>query len=150
MKKRLQALRNEDGLTLVELLAVIVILAIVSVIAFVMISQVIENSKKDAHVANALQLINSAKLYEANGLFKDEAEATLKQIQDAGFVGDIIDPWGKTKVADLTGNKVVRDAAYGYKVILSPIDNAKAKCAIKSATEVNLATDARDACDKSY
>src|SRR5690625_2472633 len=66
VKKWMKRLKNERGLTLVELLAVIVILAIIGTIAFVMIGNIIENSKKDAHIANAQQLIAAAKLYDAD------------------------------------------------------------------------------------
>src|SRR5690625_1727152 len=66
VKKWMKRLKNERGRTLVELLAVIVILDIIGTIAFVMIGNIIENSKKDAHIANAQQLIAAAKLYDAD------------------------------------------------------------------------------------
>lgn len=68
MKKSHKNIRKDQrGLTLVELLAVVVILAIVAAIAFVLIGNVIENSRKDAHIANAQQAIAAAKLAEASG-----------------------------------------------------------------------------------
>src|SRR5690625_4166152 len=88
VKKWMKRLKNERGLTLVELLAVIVILAIIGTIAFVMIGNIIENSKKDAHIANAQQLIAAAKLYEAE---------TGEEIGESGVssddeLEDFIDP----------------------------------------------------------
>ena len=59
MKKRL---KNQKGLTLIELLAVIVILGIIAAIAVPSISGIIEKSKNDAAIAEAIQIINSAKL----------------------------------------------------------------------------------------
>ncbi|WP_214787854.1 prepilin-type N-terminal cleavage/methylation domain-containing protein [Exiguobacterium sp. s21] len=59
-------LKDERGLTLVELLVVVVILGIIAAIAVVAIGGIIENSKKDAMVADAKQMVSSAKLYTAS------------------------------------------------------------------------------------
>ncbi|WLR50085.1 type II secretion system protein [Bacillus tianshenii] len=66
MLKRLS--RNEKGLTLIELLAVIVILGIIAAIAVPSIGNIIENSKKDAHIANAEQLVSAARLAMASDM----------------------------------------------------------------------------------
>ena len=55
-------LKNQKGLTLVELLAVIVILGIIAAIAVPAIANIIDNSRKDAHVANAEALYDAARL----------------------------------------------------------------------------------------
>ncbi|RHW40166.1 type II secretion system protein [Lysinibacillus yapensis] len=60
MKKRI---KNEKGLTLIELLAVIVILAIVSAIAIPAIGNIIDNSRYNAVKADAINVINAAQLY---------------------------------------------------------------------------------------
>ena len=59
-------LKDQRGLTLVELLAVIVILGIISAIAVPSIGNVVGNSKDKAKVAEGLQIIDAAKLYVAN------------------------------------------------------------------------------------
>lgn len=96
MKKTMQRLKNERGLTLVELLAVIVILAIVAVIAFVFIGGIIDNSKKDAHIANAQQIISAAKLHEATGGFSgSDTEMAVSELIEEQYLEAIIEPWTK-------------------------------------------------------
>src|SRR5690625_1654727 len=150
MKKWLKKLKKDErGLTLVELLAVVVILAIVAAIAFVLIGNVIDNSKKDAHVANAQQLIASAKLYEASGGEKDlTTGVSAKALQEAELLGVLIDPWEKEEYAGLvdedatTGNGTVSKNDSGvYSVILDGGD-----CSI-STNEVDLIEKGRDICD---
>ncbi len=64
MLKRI--MKNKGGFTLVELLAVIVILAIIAAIAVPSVAHVINNTKKDAKVAEAIQIVDAAKLYVAS------------------------------------------------------------------------------------
>lgn len=59
LKKRL----NQKGLTLVELLAVVVILGIIAAIAVPAIGGIIDNTKVSAHEANETMVQNAAKLY---------------------------------------------------------------------------------------
>lgn len=66
---------DEEGMTLVELLATIVILAIISAIGVVAIGGVIQKSKEDAGVSNVQQALNAAELYATNN--KDDVEFDL-------------------------------------------------------------------------
>lgn len=121
VKKRLK--KDERGLTLVELLAVVVILAIVAAIAFVIIGNVIANSKKDAHIANAQQIISSVKLAESSG---DVTESQLTST--GGFdvisndgpkldtIGEVLDPWDKEIYDSVT---VFKDGGT-YRITMSP------------------------------
>ncbi|WP_339174838.1 prepilin-type N-terminal cleavage/methylation domain-containing protein [Solibacillus sp. FSL R5-0691] len=59
LKKRI---KNEKGLSLVELLAVIVILAIVAAIAIPAIGNIINNSRDKAEISDAINIIAGGKL----------------------------------------------------------------------------------------
>ena len=60
-------IKNEKGLSLVELLAVIVILAIIAAIAIPAIGNIIANSRVKSEISDAVQILNAAKLYELDG-----------------------------------------------------------------------------------
>ena len=60
LKKRI---KNEKGLSLVELLAVIVILGIVAAIAIPAIGNIIENSRTKAAKADVANIVSAANIY---------------------------------------------------------------------------------------
>lgn len=83
-KKIRKQLKNEKGLTLVELLAVIVILGIIAAIAVPAIGNIIENSRAKALVSDTVNVMNAANMY-----FVDEAEettVTIKALKDAKYL----------------------------------------------------------------
>ncbi|MFD2446227.1 type II secretion system protein [Bacillus sp. CGMCC 1.16607] len=91
IKKRL---KDQRGLTLVELLAVIVILGIIAGIAVPNIGGIIDNSKKDAHVANAQQMVSAARLAVASNetLQTGIAYLPLAYLEGQNFLETVEDP----------------------------------------------------------
>ncbi|MFP7299841.1 prepilin-type N-terminal cleavage/methylation domain-containing protein [Neobacillus niacini] len=92
-------MKDQRGLTLIELLAVIVILAIIAAIAIPSIMGLIDNSKKDAHVANAQQMINSAKMAitadrSLQPLPSQKIVINLEYLEEKGYLEEIKDPDG--------------------------------------------------------
>ncbi|MFC4356008.1 type II secretion system protein [Chryseomicrobium palamuruense] len=67
MKKLLKKRLNQKGLTLIELLAVIVILAIVAAIAVPAIGNLISESRDKAILAEASNILSGAKIAKTSG-----------------------------------------------------------------------------------
>lgn len=112
MKKMKQIMKDEEGLTLVELLAVVVIMAIIAGIAAVSISKVIQRTREDAQVSNVQQMFASANLYdiqEENGIgFNNKGElgeTTLEDLKKAGSIKTVEFLADKTKASDIKFEK---------------------------------------------
>ncbi|KMY54909.1 hypothetical protein AC623_14000 [Bacillus sp. FJAT-27231] len=120
-----QRLKDQKGLTLIELLAVVVILAIISAIAIPAIGGLIDNTKKDAHVANAQQMISSAKTWVAGNANEaidatNGQKLTLQKMMDDGLIDPIDDPDKGTY--DATASYVLikkSGKTYSYEVKLT-------------------------------
>ncbi|WP_438448156.1 prepilin-type N-terminal cleavage/methylation domain-containing protein [Gorillibacterium sp. sgz5001074] len=107
--------KDEKGMTLIELLAVIVILAIIAAIAIPSISAIIRNSERSSQRANAHTVVDAARLAIASrgvsGIGADETathanitspgtggqtrKITLQELIDSGYLSEIKDPYRK-------------------------------------------------------
>jgi type IV pilus assembly protein PilA len=115
IKKRL---KNQRGLTLVELLAVVVILGIIAAIAVPNIGGLIDKTKQDAKIAEGVQIIQSAKLYSTStniNFGTDDSTTTtvdestfeiLDKVQLANYLDNISDDNYQVKVSK-SGKKYV-------------------------------------------
>ena len=118
MKKFLQKrLGNEKGLTLVELLAVIVILGIIAAIAIPSIGGIIQGSREKAVIADAQNALSAASLY-----FVDNDSADITNVELATLIADdYMEDAGKLTVAD---TKVFKSTGTGLTKTGHNIDGA--------------------------
>ena len=123
----MKLLKNQKGLTLIELLAVIVILGIIAAIAIPSVNTIISNSKKSAHKENARAMIDAAR-YKVNSEFISSSRTfTLAELQGKGerdedkanYIEKITDPSGEEY--NPTESKVIAtedEGAFTYSVCL--------------------------------
>lgn len=93
MKKFLQKkLKDQKGMTLIELLAVIVIIAIIAAIAIPAISNVIENSRVGATKSDAQNVLSAAQIANADlnqTTFTYDTTAGENALETEGYVNDV-------------------------------------------------------------
>lgn len=109
LKKRL---KNEKGLTLVEVLAVVVILAIVAMIAIPAIGNLIENNRIKAIKADAINVISAAQIY-----YTDGGEESFGQKDNNNKIKgeDYVQNFGSINKEDLTVTRDGKISATGTK-----------------------------------
>lgn len=114
-------LKNQKGLTLIELLAVIVILAIIAAIAIPAIGNIINNSKDKAILSDAAGVLAGAKIAIADGACGDTSKDTVicdnKVLKDV-FEGEVNE---NDKVEYIKG----KDGKKTYTIHYSKLANIK-------------------------
>ncbi|WOV88726.1 prepilin-type N-terminal cleavage/methylation domain-containing protein [Sporosarcina oncorhynchi] len=91
-------LKNEKGLTLIELLAVIVILAIIAAIAVPAIGNIIDNSKDSSKLAAASNILAGAKIAATDGACEESNDGSITCDKDdlKGYVENVKEEKGTT------------------------------------------------------
>ncbi len=137
LKKRL----NQKGLTLIELLAVIVILAIVAAIAIPAIGGIIANSRDKAVLADASAIISGAKLANTAGECDLTSPATGNECNQANL-GEYVDGvTGNYSVVDNGTDLVVTfpDLARTWNINPAPVTTGTGATTAITETALNTA-----------
>ncbi|MDP5274302.1 pilus assembly FimT family protein [Chengkuizengella axinellae] len=97
IKKMKNMFKQEKGLTLIELLAVIVVLGIIAAIAVPSINGIINDTKEQAREAIAIQIYESARIHSTiHNLPEQEIELStlISTADDVRYfeAGDLVDP----------------------------------------------------------
>jgi len=128
MKKFKKQINNEKGLTLIELLAVIVILAIIAAIAVPAIGKVISNSQDKALLADASNILAGAKIAMVDGSCGNDNECDIDELAEyvEGVTGVTKDEAGKDVQVTYSVKIVeVKDEADQWTVTYSGFENIK-------------------------
>lgn len=98
MRKHLKYLKKEKGMTLVELLAVLVILGIIAAIAVPMIGNILDNTDEKGEINDALNIISAAKLAEAATTGKDNVnEYSRTELIQGGYLDSSVAKFDSVK-----------------------------------------------------
>lgn len=140
-------LKNQKGLTLVEVLAVIVILGIIAAIAIPAVNTMIDKSRDEAHRANAQLIIDSARMYvtveDLLGGGVNETEVTAEDLVNKGYLAKLpTDPdnKGNTYHPEQTKVTVKRDQTSGVISYAITLTSANGNAYFTNVAENEVST----------
>lgn len=112
LKKRI---KNEKGLSLVELLAVIVILGIVAAIAIPAIGNIIENSRYNAVKADAINVLSGAQIYYTDNP-GEAGPVAISVLQSSGYLENAgaFEEVNTATITKVTGGNQITDATVTF------------------------------------
>lgn len=125
---------GEKGVTIIELLIVIVVMGIVSAFSIVAVSNIVENTKEESFINTAMTMLTSTNnAFNHNDPLFSDGKATLQELIDNDYIElSSKDPWGG--LYDTTNSYVILDddlkvrlisatASIGYDGPLKTFDN---------------------------
>ena len=90
MEATMGKVRNKKGLTLIELLAVVLIIGIIAAIAVPAVSNAIEKSKKNSDMSTQVLIKEAATRYALDNTIPAAGKTiTLTNLQDAGYLNKV-------------------------------------------------------------
>ena len=114
---------NDKGMTLMEVLAVIVILGILAAVAVPIYLNVMQNSRTNAFVSNGYAFRDASNFYLKDKVMRGEGLTVIRyqELVEAGFLDEVVDPdtreyWNPSNnesYVTAVGNQVVGLCLYG-------------------------------------